>query len=120
MPQLNASAENRSQILYQFPEVHTAFSGKVEEQFAVVKRAFHIDQAHFQVAQFDLFFANLKGAGFFFAVVLQNAQIFFGCLAQNGLQRCRYFFFGYLLVGNCHFSAFCTMRRFCNDKIAHF
>lgn len=117
LTQFNACPENCSQILDQIPEIHTIFSGKIEQQFAVIKRTFYFNQFHFEFPHRNFFFADVECTNFFFAILFQCFTILFVDRSQNLFQRLHN---GSLLngfVGDGDFSAFRPFGRFHDHKV---
>ena len=102
LTQFNTHLKHTCQILYQFTEVYTAVCSKVENNLAVIKGVFHVNQLHNQTMLVDFFLAKLQRPFFLLYVFLMFFIIFRRSDTDDFFQRCHNFTFVHFLniIGN--------------------
>ena len=122
LPKLNPCAEHAGEILDKVAEIHTSLGGEVEDDLAVVKCTFHIQQIHFQPVRLNLLIAYVKGLFRLDFVFVDSRKVRVGRLADDGLDLAVEFAVEFAVVNfaaiHDDFAAFCASNRLDNDVTA--
>ena len=86
LPKFDAHFEHARQILHQFPEIHPAVGGEIEDNLAVIEGVFHAHQLHIQLMLGDFLLTDAEGVLFPLGVIGRPALVLFRCQAQHLLQ----------------------------------
>ena len=118
LAQLDAGAEDGSQILDQTAEVYTAICREVEQDLVEIEGALDSDQTHVQLVFLDLAPCNLVGFLGLTLVFAGDFQIAFGRDADDFLERRDDFAFGHLSVAHGALAALDTACGLHDDALS--